>query len=450
MVDDDKLTTDAVSSSTTKPGDASEPVLVPSTVSSRRSSNAPRSSADISSSRRLKYLFASFALIVSISAGFLGGWLGASGHDTINSLNIGNTASQLKLVASESQLYASIAKTVSPSVVSVDVIGQSTTDTSGTTGLSSLYGYSAPQTQQTESQGTGIILSSAGLIITNRHVVPTGSTTVSVTLSDGTQYDNVQIVGRTSPTDSLDVAFLKIPDTKGHKLTPAVIGSSSNVQVGDAVVAIGNALGQFNNTVTSGIISGYGRSVQAGDSSGASSTVENLDDLFQTDAAINVGNSGGPLVNSSGQVIGINTATSGQGQNIGFAIPIDDVDGLIKQVLNTGKFQRSYLGVRYVPLTAAVAKQLNLNVTNGAYVQPAADGGVAAIVAGSPAEKAGLQEKDIITQVDGTNINQTHSLTSLVGRKAVGDITKLTVLRDGKTITINATVGAAPGTDSTN
>src|SRR6185295_8059449 len=154
------------------------------------------------------------------------------------------------------------------------------------------FGFSQPSTQ--EGAGTGIILTSDGLIVTNRHVAPAGTTKVSVVLSDGTEFDNVKVVGRTNSTDSLDIAFLKIDDLKGKKLTPATLGDSSKMEVGDSVIAIGNALGQFQNTVTSGILSGYGRSIQASDASGGSS--ENLEGLFQTDAAINEGNSGGPLV----------------------------------------------------------------------------------------------------------------------------------------------------------
>lgn len=402
-------------------------------VSSRQPLSGSRASAGL---RRHRYLATALLLLVSLATGFAGGWLGASDHENASSLTGTTTASQQRVVASESQLISSIAKNVGPSVVSVTDTQTTTTDTPD------VFGFSTPSTQQGEAAGTGIIISSDGLIVTNRHVVPSGSSDVKVTLSDGTEFDDVSVVGRTSDSDSLDVAFLKINDTKGKKLTPAEIGDSSKVQVGDVVVAIGNALGQFNNTVTSGIISGYGRSVQAGDETGSS--VENLNDLFQTDAAINQGNSGGPLVNTSGQVIGINTAVSGEGQNIGFAIPINDLNGLIKQVLSTGKFQRPYLGVKYIPLTASVAKQLNLSVTQGAYVQPASDGGSSPVISDSPAEKAGVKEGDIITAVDGTKIDQSHSLTSLVGRKAVGDSVKLTIIRDGKTITLTATVGAAP------
>jgi serine protease Do len=408
----------------------------PTTVSSRFSSSAPRSRIQ-DRRRRFKILAVTFGLMLSMAAGFFGGWVGANGRETSVLNTATTTASQQKLAASESQMISSIAKKVGPSVVSVDV--NLTTESSS---QSDFFGFGNSQPQSQQAAGTGIIISSDGLIVTNRHVVPAGTTSVSVTLSDGTQFDNVKVVGRTNDNDSLDIAFLKVSDAKGHKLTPAEIGDSSKVQVGDLVVAIGNALGQFNNTVTSGIISGYGRSVQAGDESGSS--VENLSDLFQTDAAINQGNSGGPLVNSAGQVIGINTAVSGQGQNIGFAIPINDVNGLIRQVLKSGKFERPYLGVRYIPLDATTAKQLSLKQTTGAYVQPAGDSGQSAIIDGSPAAKAGIKEGDIITEVDGTKIDDSHSLTSLVSRKAVGDTVKLSVIRDSKTITLTATVGAAP------
>ncbi|HVX56923.1 MAG TPA: trypsin-like peptidase domain-containing protein, partial [Candidatus Saccharimonadales bacterium] len=298
--------------------------------------------------------------------------------------------------------------------------------------------------EQEQAAGTGIIISN-NIIVTNRHVVPDGTTSVSVTLSDGTELKDVSVLGRTSDNDSLDVAFLKVNNTQGHKLQPAVLGDSATVQVGDDVVAIGNALGQFQNTVTSGIISGYGRNIQAGDSSGESSSSENLVDLFQTDAAINEGNSGGPLVNLNGQVIGINTATAGgDAQNIGFAIPINDVKGLIDQVVKTGKFQRPYLGVAYIPVTADVADEYGLSVDNGAFIAPSNDPSSPSVIAGSPAANAGVQQGDIITAIDGTQIDQTHSLTSLIDTHQVGDKVDLTVVRNGKTLHLTATLSAEP------
>jgi serine protease Do len=236
------------------------------------------------------------------------------------------------------------------------------------------------------------------------------------------------------------VAFLKIGDLKGKKLVPLTLGDSSKMQVGDRVIAIGNALGQFQNTVTTGIISGYGRDVTASDQTGASA--ENLTDLFQTDAAINAGNSGGPLVNINGEVIGLNTAVASGAQNIGFAIPINDLKSLINGVLTSGELRQPYLGVRYVSLTNDLASQFNLKVTRGAYI--VSGDNQAAIVPGSPAEKAGLKEKDVITKVNGTKIDDKTSLTAALSKYKVGEQVTLAVFRDGKTINIHVTLGNAP------
>lgn len=369
-----------------------------------------------------------FLLLSCLSVGFFGGWLGARSSPQ-NTTTAKTTAASQQIIANESQLINKIAKDVGPSVVSVNVTGQSQSD---------IFGLGSSQ----QSAGTGFILNTEGIIITNRHVVPQGTSAISVTLSDGTKLDKVELIGRTSSSDSLDVAFLKITDTKGKKLVPATLADSSKVQVGDKVVAIGNALGQFQNTVTSGIISGFGRNVEAGDGSGANT--ESLQNLFQTDTAINRGNSGGPLVNTSGEVIGINTAVAGNAENIGFAIPINDVQGLIKSVIQNGKLLRPYLGVRYVLLTDDYAYQYNLSVKRGAYIPPA-QAGQEAIVGGSPAQKAGLREKDIITRIDNTAIDENNSLTSVLGRHSVGDKITLYVIRDGKEKQLTTTLEAAPG-----
>jgi serine protease Do len=387
---------------------------------------------------RAVVVIALFLLVILLS-GFGGAWL-ETRHGQNSLIGGGSLSSQKKVVTSQSQLISQIAQDVGPSVVSVNV---NISSTSGSQGGFGLFGFSQPENEQ--AAGTGIIISAGGLIITNRHVVPNGTTSVSVTLSDGTELKNVSVVGRTSDNDSLDIAFLKINDAKGHKLVPAAIGDSSMVQVGDDVVAIGNALGQFQNTVTSGIISGYGRSVQAGSTSGNGSTTENLDDLFQTDAAINEGNSGGPLVNLNGQVIGINTATAGNAQNIGFAIPVNDIRGLIDQVVKTGKFARPYLGMRYIPLTADVANEFNLTVNNGAFIAPSSDPTSPSVISSSPADHAGLQVNDIITQMNGSSIDQTHDLTSLLDQHQPGDKITLTVLRNGQTLRVNVTLGSMPG-----
>ncbi|HEY5667543.1 MAG TPA: trypsin-like peptidase domain-containing protein [Candidatus Saccharimonadales bacterium] len=382
----------------------------------------------ISAGARLRFLSVAALIIISMTAGFAGGYLGRGASDETQAVQ-----KQQVVLKTQGQLISSIAKNVGASVVSVEV-------TSRTVPTSSFFGYQGATTEQ--SAGTGIILDKNGLIITNRHVVPSGATSVSVTLSDGTKYGNVQVIGRTAEADPLDIAFLKITDLKGKTLTPAAIGKSGDMKVGDSVVAIGNALGQFQNTVTTGIISGFGRSVSASDSSGSSS--ENLENLFQTDAAINEGNSGGPLVNLNGEVIGINTAIASSAQNIGFAIPIDDVAGIIRSVEEKGKLERPYIGVIFVPITADMAQQYNLGVSQGAYIPPSVMIGQDSIVGGGPAAKAGLKEGDIITKVDGRNVDQTHSLTSLISQHNVGDKIQVTVYRGGKTLNVDVTLSVAP------
>lgn len=446
------MSEDKDSEDTKKPEEQLEPFSVSSSKNTSRRTinftipplpNVSRLSFDKNSKRGRIGLFIVLFIAATMVSGFSGAWI----ESRVNPNGLVTTAglsNQKQIVTSDSQLISQIAKTVGPSVVSVNVDITSSSSDSGSAGFGSL-GFSLPQTEEEQAAGTGIILSSSGIIMTNRHVVPVGTTSVSVTLSNGTELKNVSVLGRTSESDSLDVAFLKINNTEGNKLVPAVLGNSSQVQVGNSVVAIGNALGQFQNTVTSGIISGYGRDIQAGESSGSSSGTENLEDLFQTDAAINEGNSGGPLVNLNGQVIGMNTATSSNGENIGFSIPINDVMGLIKQVLKTGKFSQPYLGVRYIPLTADVSNEYNLSVINGAFIAPSNDPiNDPSIVPGSPAAQANLQQNDIITQVDGTDINQENSLTSLLDNYVPGNTITLTVIRGNSMIHVNVKLAAEP------
>lgn len=330
-----------------------------------------------------------------------------------------NTVNSETVVSQEGDVIASVASKVSPSVVSI--ITEST--------ARSYYGSSLQQ-----SAGTGIIISGDGYIVTNKHVVSSTTKKIQVILSDGTSYKDVTFVG-SDPNN--DVSFIKISDVKG--LTAAKLGDSSAMKVGEKVIAIGNALGEYQNTVTTGIVSALGRPVTAGDETGTST--EQLENLLQTDAAINPGNSGGPLVNLAGEVIGINTAVAYDAQGIGFAIPINDVKGIVKTLLADGKVEKPYMGVRYVSITPDVATTYNLSVKNGAYLISAS--GQEAVVSGSPADKAGLKEKDIITKVDGTNIDSTHPFASLIAQHSVGDKVTLTYIRDGKEATVTVTLAAA-------
>ncbi|MBR2586757.1 trypsin-like peptidase domain-containing protein [Candidatus Saccharibacteria bacterium] len=308
---------------------------------------------------------------------------------------------------------AEVASRVAPSVVSI------VTETKTRT-----YNLWMQETESTgAAAGTGIIVSADGYVLTNKHVIES-ATKIYVVLDDGTYFEDVTLIA----TDPLnDVAYLKINGAEG--LNAATLGDSKTITIGEQVIAIGNALGQYQNTVTSGIISGTGRSLTATDSS--YQNAETLSDMIQTDAAINSGNSGGPLVNAAGEVIGINTAVS-SGNNIGFAIPISAVKGMLNTILATGKAARAYAGVQYSNIDATTAIENGLKSTFGAYVS--------SVIKGSPAEKAGLKEKDIILAVNGVKIGANSSLGTLLGERSVGETITLTVLRGEETISLELTL----------
>lgn len=359
-----------------------------------------------------KYVAGFFLLIVAcfsagLGGGLVAGQLANSPSTTIegNSRVDGNA-----VVGSDEANIASVASKVEASVVSV---------------VTQVQGDSFFGSQVTEGAGTGIILSADGYVITNKHVVA-DSEEVTVVTSDGTVHNDVRIVG----VDPLnDLAYLKIKGVKD--LRPANLGDSSSVRIGQNVVAIGNSLGEFQNTVTSGIISGTGRPIAA--SSGRdNATFESLTDLIQTDAAINQGNSGGPLTNLSGQVIGINTAVAENAQSIGFAIPINSAKGTIKNLLKTGKVERAYLGINYVAITPEIAKKNELPVKKGAWIS-SLSGSRNSVVSGSPADKAGIKDGDIITKVGDLEVGDRGGVASLVSEYAVGETITITLLRDGKT-----------------
>lgn len=322
-----------------------------------------------------------------------------------------------RLTTTTEDAISAIAEKVSPSVVSI--VTNVTTRT--------VFGAA-----EAEAAGTGIVVSKDGYVLTNKHVI-NGANAIEIVMMDGTTYSSVEVVG----TDPLnDIAFLKINGASG--IIPADLGDSSTVRVGQEVVAIGNSLGQYQNTVTSGIISGKGRPIAASDGSG--SVTESLVDLLQTDAAINPGNSGGPLLNRAGQVIGINTAVAADAQGIGFAIPINATKGALKSVLAGKGVQRAYLGMRYIALTAATAKKYDAPVKQGAYIL--AENGEPAIVEGSPAQKAGLKEKDVVTKINGLVVGSAGGVSSLIGEYAPGDTIELTVLRASKQLTLKATLSS--------
>ena len=322
----------------------------------------------------------------------------------------------------EETSVANIVSKVTPAVVSII----SETRSSGYS-----YFFSSGTTQ---SAGTGMIVSKDGYVLTNKHVID-GATKVTVVTDAGDTYDDVDIVGE-DPLN--DVAYLKI---NGAKDLPTIaLGDSKTIAVGQPVLAIGNALGAYQNSVTQGIISGTGRSVTAGDSNG--NNQETLTDMLQTDAAINPGNSGGPLVNAAGEVIGINTAVATSANGLGFAIPISATKGMLNRIMGGGKAERAYLGLTYVTVTAEVAKEAKLSVNHGAYIYNSSSRSGEAIVKNGPADKAGIRTKDVITKVGNVEVGRAGSISTLIGEYKVGDTVQLTYVRDGKEYTTNVTLEA--------
>ncbi len=332
----------------------------------------------------------------------------------------------------QSATIEAVAK-VSPSVGSI-IVSQDLSklyDLSQPSPYDYFFGYPAsqPQGEQEVASGTGFIVSSDGYILTNKHVIDVSEAEYTFILQDGTQYD-AQLVD-TDPFN--DIAVLKID---ALDLPYVDLGDSDKMQLGQTVIAIGNTLSEYPNTVTRGIISGIGRTITAGNGSGQYETIE---EVFQTDAAINPGNSGGPLINSLGQVVGINTAVSQEGQLIGFAIPINQVKPDIESVKQEGKIVRPYLGIRYRIITAELAEVNDLPVENGALLVRSSDNELA-VIPGSPADKAGLEENDIITEINNEEISEDNTLSSIMKSLKVGDEVTMKVYHDGKEKTVKATL----------
>ena len=287
-------------------------------------------------------------------------------------------------------------------------------------GQQTFFGYSGDST----STGSGIFISSDGYILTNNHVIE-GGKSYQIIYSDGSQND-ASLVG----TDQYsDLAVLKVSDN-----VPAIatLGNSDALNPGETVIAIGSPLGDFKNTVTVGVVSATGRSIDSG--SGYS-----IDGLIQTDAAINQGNSGGPLVNLAGEVVAINTLivrSTGTGtvaEGLGFAIPINTARVISEQLIQNGFVSRPYLGISYQPISPRVAAVYRLPVQYGVYITD--------IYANSPASQAGLRVGDIITAIDNTNLDDTHEYLNILFQYSAGDPVTLTVNRSGKTIQVQVTLG---------
>lgn len=278
-----------------------------------------------------------------------------------------------------------------------------------------------PTGKQEIGGGTGFIISKDGLIVTNKHVVSDNDAEYTVLLNNRKSY-----AAKVTATDPMnDLAFVKIETTED--LPTLQLGDSEALQVGQTVIAIGNALGEYRNTVTKGIVSALARTVTAGDSLGAQET---LDNVIQTDAAINLGNSGGPLLNLEGQVVGINTAIDSQGQLIGFAIPSSEIAKAVESVQKLGRVVRPMLGVRYVSITEELAKKNDLSVTSGALVVRGTTASQPAVVPDGPADRAGIVEDDIITEISGKKIEGEETLSRIIQQFNPGDEVTITFLHD--------------------
>jgi len=328
--------------------------------------------------------------------------------------SVGKLESKITSVQEQSATI-DVVKKVSPSVVSI-TSEQSRLDFFG-------------RVSNAKSSGTGFIVTKDGLILTNKHVVSSERAQYSVFTQDGKEYP-AKIIA-TDP--NFDLAFIKI---EAKDLAPVELGDSNNIQVGQKAIAIGNALGQYQNTVTVGVVSAIGRAIEAGDQSGLNT--ETLENMIQTDAAINPGNSGGPLVDIGGQVIGINTAVDSQAQGIGFAIPINLAKSVLGSVLKEGKIVRPMLGVRYINISKEFATRNNLDVDHGALIY--ASGGDLSVVPNSPAARAGLKEGDIIIKIGDDTLGQGKSLVSVLSKYQPGDKVRVVYLRDGKEHTAEVTL----------
>ncbi len=343
------------------------------------------------------------------------------------------TASKNAPVKMVPQNFSALAATVSPAVVHIRVektvkgggpalhqFGKN--PFGGNEQFKDFFGRNFGQQRQPEfkqpGQGSGFIIDKTGYIVTNNHVVE-GADSIKVILKDKTEYD-AEIIGRDPVTD---IALIKVK-AEGN-LATVPLGSSDNLKVGEWVAAIGSPFG-LEHTMTAGIVSAKGRVIGSGP----------YDDFIQTDASINPGNSGGPLINMQGEVVGINTMIIAGGNGIGFAIPIDLAKGIVTQLKTSGEVTRGWLGVTIQDLKGDMADYYGVKDQSGVLV--------ASVVPGDPADRAGIQSKDIITEVDGKKITTSRELTTLAAMLGVGDTARVTVLRDGKQKAFDVKIGKRP------
>jgi len=378
----------------------------------------------------MKRFFIGFALGALVVVSAVGGALADRLYNLpfISKFVSGRTNSSEKIleqkILKEESVVIDIAEQSSPSVVTVSITAERQTAQPFFTDPFGLFDFNTPRNKEQIKQdiGTGFVID-GGLVVTNKHVVASTDGKYRVITKDDKEFQVSKIYR--DPTN--DIAILKVD---GMSVPAIKLGDSGNLKVGQFVIAIGTALGEFRHTVTIGVISGLGRGIQAGDPFGGNA--EQLDNVIQTDAAINPGNSGGPLLNSAGEVIGINVAVAQGSQNIGFALPINSVKEVVESFQKTGSFERPFLGVRYRMISQKTA--LLNDVPQGAYVED--------VVTDSPADKGGILGGDIITKIDGTKIDgkDESGLAKEIARRKVGDTIDIEVWRDSQTKTLKVTL----------
>jgi len=408
----------------------------------------PKISAGRPESRKAKRIFGLLILIIFISSifGFLAGAISGSYFysnvkDYLQKLNIElpeskiiekETIKEYIPQTSQEEAIVKVVENISPAVVSIIV-------TKDLPIIEEYYieegPFLIPQYRQKIEKreiggGTGFIVSADGLVLTNRHVVEDKEAEYTVLTIDGKSF-KAEVLAKDLVQD---LAIIKI---EGENFSTAKVGDSENLQIGQTVIAIGNALGEFRNTVSVGVISGLGRTVTAS----GGGLVMVLEDIIQTDAAINKGNSGGPLLNLKGEVIGINTAMALGAENIGFAIPVNKAKRAIEQVKTLGKIVYPFLGIRYILVTDKVQRENNLPVNYGAWVIRGDEPDETAIFPGSAAEKVGLKENDIVLEFNHEKITPENSLAKTIMKYNPGDEVALKILRNSKEKIFEVTLG---------
>jgi len=347
---------------------------------------------------------------------------------------------QTGTAAEESQVIDTVAK-VNPAVVSI-IVSKDVPIVEQYSPFDYFFGSPDKLNQNqnsTEKQeiggGSGFFVSSDGYIVTNCHVVEDSEADYTVLTNDMKKY-NAKILAKDS---ALDVAILKID---GKDFPFLSFADSNTIKLGQTAIAIGNVLAEYQNSISMGIVSGLSRSITAGNGLGSS---EQLDGVIQTDAAINPGNSGGPLLDIRGYVIGVNVAVENGAENIGFALPGNMVKTIADSVMKNGEIVRPYLGVRYMQITDTVKEQNNLSVDYGVIISKnSSSAGSLAVIPGSPADKAGLEENDIILEVDGIKLELDKSLAAIIRQKSVDQTVKLKIIHNGETKDVDVKLEKAP------